>query len=182
MSFVIAAPETMAAAASDLAGIGSALSEARAAAAAARTVAVAPAGADEVSAATAKLFSDYAQDYQSLARQATGFHGQFVQHLKASARSYAGAEAANATSLHASADSSAHSIAASISLPPETPQSGQRPGTRADWVLNQILNVSTRLGELPLPAQLTKGLQLIWLLATLPISVLAAMILLLTLL
>jgi hypothetical protein len=93
MSFVIAAPETMAAAATDLATIGSTLSAAHTAAA--PTLAVMPAGADEVSASIAHLFSRQAQDYQTLAGQAAAFHEQFVQNLTASAGSYAGAEAAN---------------------------------------------------------------------------------------
>ena len=50
MSFVIAAPEMVASAASDLAGIGSMISEANGAAATSTTVVIAAAG-DEVSAA-----------------------------------------------------------------------------------------------------------------------------------
>ena len=65
MSFVIATPETMAAAAADLAGIESALSAAHAAAATSTTQVLA-AGADEVSAAIAGLFSSHAQDFQAL--------------------------------------------------------------------------------------------------------------------
>ncbi|BBX96248.1 hypothetical protein MLAC_15420 [Mycobacterium lacus] len=55
MSFVIAEPETVAAAAGDLAGIRSALTTA-AAAAATPTIEVLPAAADEVSAAISRLF------------------------------------------------------------------------------------------------------------------------------
>jgi hypothetical protein len=65
MSFVIAAPEALAAAASNLAGIESALSAANAAAGA-HTTAVLAAGADEVSAAIAAVFSGHAQGYQAL--------------------------------------------------------------------------------------------------------------------
>jgi PE family len=114
MSYVTVAPEMMAAAATDLAGIGSALSEARIAAAP-PTVALVPAAADEVSAGIAHLFSRYAEDYHALAGRATAFHEQFVQHLNASARSYAATEAANAVSLqhlNASVGSSASAIAA----------------------------------------------------------------------
>ena len=100
MSFVIAAPEIMTAAATDLATIGSTLSAAHTAAAP-PTLAVMPAAADEVSASTAHLFSRQAQDYHALAGQAAAFHEQFVQHLNASAGSYASAEAANASSLRA---------------------------------------------------------------------------------
>ena len=55
-SYVMVAPEMMAAAATDLAGISSALGEAHTAAAA-PTVALVPAAADEVSAVVAHLFS-----------------------------------------------------------------------------------------------------------------------------
>jgi hypothetical protein len=99
MSCVIAAPEMIAAAATDLATIGSSLSAAHTAAA--PTLALMPAAADEVSASIACLFSRHAQDYQALAGQAAAFHEQFVQHLNASAGSYASAEAANASSLRA---------------------------------------------------------------------------------
>ncbi len=100
MSFVIAAPEMMTAAASDLAGIQSALSEANAAATA-RTTAVLAVGADEVSAAIAALFSAHGQAYQVLSAQAAAFHDQFVRTLAAGAASYASAEAANASPLQA---------------------------------------------------------------------------------
>jgi len=59
MSYVIAAPEIMTSAASDLATIGSNLSAAHTAAAA-RTLAVMPAAADEVSVSIAHLFSQHA--------------------------------------------------------------------------------------------------------------------------
>ena len=114
MSYVMVAPEMMAAAATDVAAVGSTLSAAHMTAAA-PTVAVIPAAADEVSAGIAHLFSRHAQDYQGLAGQAAAFHEQFVQHLNASARLYASAEAANAASLQhvsASVGSSASAIAA----------------------------------------------------------------------
>jgi hypothetical protein len=63
MSYVIAAPEMIRAAAADLASIGSNLSAARIAAAA-RTVPVIPAAADEVSTSIARLFSQHAATYQ----------------------------------------------------------------------------------------------------------------------
>lgn len=55
MSFVIAAPEVMAAAATDLANIGSSISAASAAAAG-PTMGILAAGADEVSVAISALF------------------------------------------------------------------------------------------------------------------------------
>jgi hypothetical protein len=111
MSHMIAAPEMMTAAATDLATIDSSLSAAHTAAAA-PTVALAPAAADEVSASIAHLFSRYAGGYQALAGQASAFHEQFVQHLKASAGSYASIEAANTSSLR-SLDASTGSLHAS---------------------------------------------------------------------
>ena len=94
MSYVIAAPEMMAAAAGDLATIGSDLSAAHTAAAA-QTTGVLAAAEDEVSAAIAALFSAHGQGFQALGAQAAAFHDQFVQALNASAGSYASAEAAN---------------------------------------------------------------------------------------
>ena len=113
-----AAPDMMAAAATDVAAVGSTLSAAHLAAAA-PTVAVIPAAADEVSASIAHLFSRHAQDYQGLAGQAAAFHEQYVQHVNASARSYATAEGANVASLqplNASSGASANAIAALTGL------------------------------------------------------------------
>ncbi len=98
MSFVIAAPEFVTAAASDLASIGSALGSANAAAAPS-TTGILAAGADDVSAAIAALLSRHGHAYQALSSQAAAFHQQFVQLLKAGAAQYADAEAANASPL-----------------------------------------------------------------------------------
>ncbi|HTQ22699.1 PE domain-containing protein [Mycobacterium sp.] len=100
MSYVISAPEMMTSAATDLAGIESALSAAHAAAAT-RTTAVPAAAADEVSTTIAALFSAHGQGFRALGAQAAAFHDQFMQSLKASAGSYAGAEAANFAALTA---------------------------------------------------------------------------------
>ncbi|MCV7123627.1 PE family protein, partial [Mycobacterium lacus] len=97
MSFVLATPEALAAAAADVAGIGSALSEANAAAA--PTTALLAAGADEVSHAVASLFSAHARAYQGLSAQMAAFHDQFVRILNSSAGAYTAAEAANASPL-----------------------------------------------------------------------------------
>ncbi len=98
MSYVIAAPEMLAAAAGDLATIDSSLCVAHTAAAAS-TVALVPAAADEVSVSTAHLFSRCAEDYQAVARQAAAFHEQLIRNFDTSAGSYALTEAANASSL-----------------------------------------------------------------------------------
>jgi PE family len=68
MSFVIAAPEFVTAAAADLSNIGSTISQANAAAFA-PTSEVLVAGTDEVSAAIAALFEGHAQAYQALSAQ-----------------------------------------------------------------------------------------------------------------
>lgn len=98
MSAVIASPQLMEAAATDLSAIGSTLNAADLAAAA-PTLSVLPAAADEVSASIACLFSSHAQDYQKLAGQAAASYEKFVQQLTASAGAYASAEAANVASL-----------------------------------------------------------------------------------
>ncbi len=98
MSVVIVRPEWVAAAASDLAGIGSSVGAANAAAAGS-TTAVLAAGADEVSAVIAGFFGTHAQEYQAISARVATYHRQFVQSLNAGAGAYAAAEAAGASSL-----------------------------------------------------------------------------------
>jgi PE family len=98
MSLVIATPEVLASTVAELAAVHSSVSAARAAAAAS-TVGLVPAAADQVSSAVAQAFSHHAKDFQAKADRAAAFHRQFVQNLSASAHSYAGAEAANAASM-----------------------------------------------------------------------------------
>jgi hypothetical protein len=92
MSFVVAVPEALAAAASDIAGIGSTLGAAGAAAAEPTTAVPAAAG-DEVSARIAALFSQHGQGYQQLSARVSAFHEQFVQALTAGTNAYAAADA-----------------------------------------------------------------------------------------
>ncbi|MDD4868096.1 MAG: PE family protein [Mycobacterium sp.] len=92
MSFLIAVTDDMAAAASDLANIGSMIGSANTSAAA-MTVGVLPPAADEVSAQIAALFSTHAAGYQQLSAQAAAFHQQFVDTLIGGAGTYAAAEA-----------------------------------------------------------------------------------------
>ena len=94
MSSVIAAPELITTAATDLRNIGSTLSAAHAAAAT-PTMGVLAAAEDEVSAAIAAVFSTHGQGFQTLGAQAAAFHAQFVQALSSGAGSYVSAEAAN---------------------------------------------------------------------------------------
>ncbi|BBZ44830.1 PE family protein [Mycobacterium parmense] len=98
MAYVIADPDMMTAAATDLASIGANVNAAHMVAAA-RTTSVIPAAADEVSASIAHLFSQHAANYQALAGQAAAFNDQFVQHLTAGAFSYANIENAIAAAL-----------------------------------------------------------------------------------
>ncbi|WP_415823707.1 PE family protein, partial [Mycobacterium basiliense] len=98
MSFVVAVPEMVAAAVSDVAGVGAMIDAANAAAAGA-TVGIAAAGGDEVSAAIAALFSGHAQAYQRVGAEVAVFHARFEQALSVGARAYSGAEAANAALL-----------------------------------------------------------------------------------
>ncbi len=94
MSFVTTAPEALAAAATKLKGIGSALA-AENAAAAAPTTAVVPAAADEVSALQAAQYSAFGNLYQSVSAQAQAVHQMLVNTLGTSAGSYGQTEAAN---------------------------------------------------------------------------------------
>jgi triacylglycerol lipase len=92
VSYVIAAPEAIAVASSDLSGIGEAL-RAATGGAGPLTTEIVVAGRDEVSAAIAAVFSAHGQGFQALGAQAAAFHDQFVQALNASAGSFASAEA-----------------------------------------------------------------------------------------
>ena len=72
MSYLLIAPEMVSVAAGDLARIGSVIGAANSAAEASTTGLLA-AGADEVSAAIAELFSSHGQAYQSVSAQAEAF-------------------------------------------------------------------------------------------------------------
>ncbi|WP_269466514.1 PE family protein [Mycobacterium intracellulare] len=102
MSFVQATPEFVAAAATDLARIGTTITSANTAAMGPTSAVLAP-GADEVSASIAALFDAHSQVYQALSAQAAAFHSQFVQLMNGGAMQYAAAEAANATPLQTAA-------------------------------------------------------------------------------
>jgi len=98
MSYVLVAPEALAAAATDVAGIGTTLTAAHAVAAGPTTT-IAVAAADEVSTSVAALFGTVAEEYQALGAQAAAFHAWFVQTLAHSTGLYALAESANASPL-----------------------------------------------------------------------------------
>lgn len=102
MPNVIAKPELIASAATDLANIGAGLDAAHLTAAPS-TVAVPPAAADEVSTGIADFFARHAQEYQARAAQLAAAREQFVENLTSSAGSYAAAESANAAALQPAA-------------------------------------------------------------------------------
>jgi hypothetical protein len=95
VSFVVAEPELVTAAAENLAGIRSSLGEV-AAAAAAPTTGVASAAADEVSTAISGLFGAYGRQFQAATAQAAAFHDEFVSLLNGGAAAYLGTEIVNA--------------------------------------------------------------------------------------
>ena len=97
MTFVTTQPNMLAAAAGQLAGVGSEVA-AQNAAAAAPTTGVAPAAADEVSALTAAQFAAQAAMYQAVSAHAAAVHELFVDALSASSDSYRATESANASS------------------------------------------------------------------------------------
>ncbi len=95
MSFVNAVPQALTAAAGELAGIGSALAAANAAAQA-PTAGIEAIAADAVSAALVAVFSAHGLGYQSLGTELAELHEQIVQALRSGGASYAAAEAENA--------------------------------------------------------------------------------------
>jgi PE-PPE domain/PE family len=96
MSYVIAEPQVLEAAAADLNKIGSVVSAASASAANPTSGLLAAAG-DEVSTAIAKLFAAYGQEYQAAVGRAGALYQDFTQILAGAGLGYAGAEAANAS-------------------------------------------------------------------------------------
>lgn len=98
MTYLATQPQLISEAAAEVAGIRTAIAEANAAVAA-PTTGVAAAASDEVSAAVARMFGAYAQEYQAVVGQTTAFHDQFVRALAAAGSAYAQAEAANAAAV-----------------------------------------------------------------------------------
>ncbi len=91
-------PQLIKTAARRVAEIRSAIGAAKAEAAGPTTCLMA-AAADEVSAATAKLFGSYARDYQAVLSQAAAFHEDFAAALASAGNAYATAEAANVSGI-----------------------------------------------------------------------------------
>jgi hypothetical protein len=119
MAYVSTAPAAIAAAASQLEGIGNSFS-AESAAAATPTTAIAPAASDEVSALQAGVFSTYGQLYQTVSAEAQAIHQQFVNLLQSSSGSYQDTESANQAGAAASSLSNGAQSAASAA-PSTTP-------------------------------------------------------------
>src|ERR1700758_3713212 len=93
MSYVNTAPAAIAAAATQLEGIGNSFATESTGAAAA-TTAVTPAASDEVSILQSGVFSTYGQLYQTVSAQAQAIHQQFVNTLQQSSGSYQDTESA----------------------------------------------------------------------------------------
>src|SRR6201998_2353190 len=139
MSYLVAAPDYGANAATDLANIGSAISDANSAALG-PVSSLLPAGADEVSASITALFDAHAQVYQALSAAAQAFHTQFVQLMSAGAEQYGLTEAANATPLQ-----TAQSLLSGGSAPSQAL-------TNAQPLLGSAASVGSVLAGLPASA------------------------------
>src|SRR3974377_1285663 len=100
MSYLIAAPEALAAASADLSSLGERITEATAAAAPS-TTGIVPAAMDEVSAAITRLFGGFGQQFQALSAQGALFHDNFAQALTSGGNLYSAAEALNAAAVGA---------------------------------------------------------------------------------
>ena len=98
MTSLVAEPQLVQTAASDVAEIKSAIGEAKAVAAG-PTTSLAAAAQDEVSTAAAQLFGTYAKDYQAVLARAAAFHEEFAAALASAGNAYKAAEAANASAI-----------------------------------------------------------------------------------
>ncbi|OWG25597.1 hypothetical protein B9D06_13275 [Mycobacterium tuberculosis] len=105
MSHLVTAPDMLATAAAHVDEIASTLRAANAAAAGPTCNLLAAAG-DEVSAATAALFSAYGREYQAVVKQAAAFHSEFTRTWRPPA------------------------------TPTHTPKRPMRPGYRTRWTLS----------------------------------------------
>ena len=120
MSHVTTAPAALAAAATQLEGVGTSFAT-ESSAAAAPTTAIAPAAADEVSILQSSAFSTYGQLYQSVSAQAQAIHQQFVNLLQQSSGSYQETEGANQAGAAAASLANTGSSAAALPAQSTTP-------------------------------------------------------------
>lgn len=109
MSYLVTTPDWVAAAAEDLAGIGSSLRTATTAATM-PTTGIAAAAADEVSAAIAQAFGGFGQEFQAVSAQVSSYHADFLRLLNGSAAAYVSAEMANAAAVLGNAPSAAPAV------------------------------------------------------------------------
>jgi triacylglycerol lipase len=100
VSYVLALPQVMSAAATDVDSIGSVVATANRGVARA-TTGVLAAAEDEISVQIAALFSAHGQGFQALSSQAAAYQKWFAQALTGAAGAYSAAEAANASPLAA---------------------------------------------------------------------------------
>ena len=92
-SYVITEPQIISAVATEVEGIGSAISAANAEATGPTSGLLAPAD-DEVSAAITNLFGAYSREYHAVVRHAAAFHDEFTRALAAAGNAYANADLA----------------------------------------------------------------------------------------
>jgi hypothetical protein len=150
MSFLFATPEALAAAASDLAGIGSTINGASAAAAA-PTSAVAASAADAVSAQVAAFLSEHGLGYQQFSAQIAQFHEQFVQTLSSGANAFAAAESnaaqtlASAAAPAAALPGAAENLASAVNAPAATLLGGGGGGGVAGVIGGAVSNAVNRV-------------------------------------
>jgi len=135
----------MAAAATDLATIGSTVREANAAAAA-LTTGLVPAAEDEVSTAIAGLFGKYANEFQSLGAQAAAFHDRLVQTLNAAAGAYTATEAASTSVLQAAEQNVANAVNAPAELLLGHPLIGTGTSVSASSALRAVMAAPLAVG------------------------------------
>ena len=121
MSHVTTAPAALAAAATQLEGVGTSFAT-ESSAAAGSTTAISPAASDEVSILQSSAFSTYGQLYQSVSAQAQAIHQQFVNLLQQSSGSYQETEGANQASAAASSLGQRRDR-----RPPRSPRKGASP-------------------------------------------------------
>ena len=120
MSHVTTAPPAIAAAATQLEGVGTSFAT-ESSAAAGSTTAISPAAADEVSILQSGAFSTYGQLYQTVSAQAQAIHQQFVNLLQSSSGSYQETEGANQVGAAASSLANTGSSAAALPAQSTTP-------------------------------------------------------------
>jgi len=158
MSYVNTAPQLMAGAAAEVAGIGTAIDHAHAVAAPATTF-VLPAAADEVSAAAAAFFSESGQAFAALGAKAATFHSEFANLLNGGAAQYLDAEVANVRQASAQAANPVSGAAAAAINPisqsfrfPYGPFtiSGTQTVTPAGQGFDGVTNAAVNLGPVKL--------------------------------